>query len=288
MTADPTSLGGNERSETGDPGDPTSLGGNERSETGDPGSVTRAEHCVVACADAWRGDGEIFASPMGPIPSLGARLARATFEPDLLLSDGEASFVAGTWGLDDPAPDTVEAWVPFRTVFDLLWLGRRHVMMSPVQIDRYGNVNISCIGPDFAQPKVQLLGVRGAPGNTVSHATSYWVASHDPRTFVAHVDMVSGVGYDRAAAAGPTASEHLDLRRVVSPLGVFDFGGEGHRMRLVAVHPGVSVDEVAERTGFELAVTDEVPTSRAPTAEELQLLRTVLDPNGRRDREVRA
>jgi acyl CoA:acetate/3-ketoacid CoA transferase beta subunit len=256
--------------------------------TTDATTATRAEHCVVACADAWRGDGEIFASPMGRIPSLGARLARATFEPDLLLSDGEASFVSGTWGLEDPVPDTVEGWVPFRTVFDLLWLGRRHVMMSPVQIDRYGNVNISCIGEDFTQPKVQLLGVRGAPGNTVSHATSYWVASHDARTFVERVDMVSGVGYDRAAAAGSTASEHLDLRCVVSPLGVFDFGGEDHRMRLVAVHPGVTVDEVVGSTGFELAVPDEVPTSRAPTDDELTLLRTVLDPNGLRDREVRA
>ena len=53
-------------------------------------TATRAEVCVVACAEAWRGDGEILASPMGTIPTLGARLARLTFEPDLLLSDGEA------------------------------------------------------------------------------------------------------------------------------------------------------------------------------------------------------
>ena len=248
---------------------------------------TRADHCVAACADAWRGDGEIFASPMGRMPSLGARLARATFEPDLLLSDGEATFVAGTWGIEDPPPDTAEGWVPFRTVFDILWSGRRHVMMSPVQIDRYGNANISCIG-DFDQPKVQLLGVRGAPGNTVSHATSYWIPSHDTRTFVEAVDMVAGVGYDRAAAAGPTATERLDLRRVITPLAVLDFATEDHRMRLAAVHPGVEVDEVVERTGFELVVPDDVPTSRAPSDEELEVLRTVLDPGGVRERECRA
>ena len=59
--------------------------------------VSRAEICALACAEAWRGDGEIFASPIGIIPTIGALLARATFEPDLLLSDGEALFVAGTW-----------------------------------------------------------------------------------------------------------------------------------------------------------------------------------------------
>ena len=66
--------------------------------------ATRAEVCAVACAEAWRGDGEIVASPFGVIPTIGARLARATFEPDLLLSDGEAAFVAGCWPVGDPAP----------------------------------------------------------------------------------------------------------------------------------------------------------------------------------------
>lgn len=250
-------------------------------------TASRAEHCVAACADAWRGDGEIVASPMGTIPSLGARLARATFEPDLLLTDGEATLVDGIWGIDDDPPATVEGWLPFRSVFDVLWSGRRHVMMSPVQLDAHGNANISCIG-DFARPKVQLLGVRGAPGNTISHATSYWVPRHDTRTFVERVDMVSGVGYDRVRQAGAFAREHIDLRTVVSPLGVFDFATDERRMRLAAVHPGVEVDEVVERTGFELVIGDEVPTSRAPTADELDVLRTVLDPGGRRDDELPA
>ena len=73
---------------------------------GDPGmtagEATRAEVCVVACAEAWRGDGEILASPMGLIPGLGARLARLTFAPDLLLSDGEAYLLAGR--RDRPPP----------------------------------------------------------------------------------------------------------------------------------------------------------------------------------------
>jgi acyl CoA:acetate/3-ketoacid CoA transferase beta subunit len=248
-------------------------------------SASRAEVCIVACAEAWRGDGEIAASPMGLIPTAGARLARATFEPDLLLSDGEACYVTGTWALGQPAPGPVEGWIPFRSVFDLVWAGRRHVMMSPAQIDPYGNANISAIG-DYVRPARQLLGVRGAPGNTVNHPVSYWVPRHLPRVFVPRVDMVSGIGYDRARAAGPAVAAFLDLRRVVTNLAVLDFSGPDHRMRLVSVHPGVAVDEVVDSTGFELAVDGDVPETRQPMAAELALIRDVIDPDGLRGREV--
>lgn len=243
--------------------------------------VMRAEVCAVACAEAFRGDGEVLVSPMALVPSLGARLARETFEPDLLLTDGEASFVAGPWALGAPPPAVVEAHVPFRSIFDLVWTGRRHVMMGASQVDRYGNQNISCIG-EFERPTRQLLGVRGAPGNTVCHATSYWVPRHSPRVFVERVDMVSGVGTDRATGE---AGRFHDLRRVVSDLAVLDLTGPGGTMRLVSVHPGVTVDEVRAATGFELHV-DDVETTRLPTDEELHLIRDVLDPKGLRDREV--
>jgi acyl CoA:acetate/3-ketoacid CoA transferase beta subunit len=131
-----------------------------------------------------------------------------------------------------------------------------------------------------------LLGVRGAPGNTVNHPVSHWVPRHLPRVFVPRVDMVSGVGYDRARAAGPAVAAFLDLRRVVTNLAVLDFGGPDHCMRLVSVHPGVTVDEVAAATGFELAVDGAVAQTRPPSDEELALIRGVIDPNGLRGREV--
>ncbi|MET7422956.1 CoA-transferase [Dactylosporangium sp. NPDC005555] len=245
--------------------------------------VTRAEVCVVACAEVWRGDGEILASPTGVVPSIAARLARATFAPDLLLSDGEAYLTQGTWAIGG-TPPVIEGWIPFRAVFDLLSTGRRHVMMGPSQIDRYGNANISAIG-DFARPTRALLGVRGAPGNTVNHPTSYWVPRHGQRSFVAAVDMVSGIGYDRAAA-NPTAGRYHEIRRVVSNLGVFDFDTDDHRMRLVSVHPGVTVDEVRAATGFELSMPADVPQTRLPTEAELSLIREVIDPRTVRAREV--
>ncbi|MER5211508.1 CoA-transferase [Streptomyces sp. NPDC002838] len=234
--------------------------------------VTRAEYCVIACAEAWRDAGEILASPMGLIPSIGARLARHTFAPDLLLTDGEAMLV----GVDG----TVEGWLPYRQHLTLVTGGRRHVMMGASQIDRYGNQNISCIG-DWARPKRQLLGVRGAPVNTLNHPTSYWIPRHSRRVFVEQVDMVCGVGYDRAAGA-----RYHRVPRVVSDLGVFDFATPDHAMRLVSLHPGVTVEKVREATGFTLEVPDEVPYTREPTAEEQRLIREVIDPENARAREV--
>ncbi|WP_328389602.1 CoA-transferase [Streptomyces sp. NBC_00400] len=242
-----------------------------------PTTTTRAEYCAIACADAWRGNGEVLAGPMGLIPSIGARLARHTFSPDLLLTDGEAMIVG---------PDgSAEGWLPYRRHLTMVTGGRRHVMMGASQLDRFGNQNISCIGA-WEQPARQLLGVRGAPVNSLNNPVSYWVPKHSKRVFVEKVDMICGVGYDSAAAAGPSATRYHRIPRVVSDLGVFDFETADHAMRLASVHPGVTVEEVQEATGFPLALPDEVPCTREPTATELQLIRTVLDPEGRREREV--
>ncbi len=243
---------------------------------------TLAEICVVACAEAWRGDGAVLASPMGVIPTLGARLAQLTFEPDLLLTDGEATLLAPA----GVARDCIaEGWLPFRQVFTMLAAGKRHVMMGAAQLDRFGNQNISCIG-DWARPKAQLLGVRGAPGNTVNHPVSYWVPRHSRRVFVEQVDMVSGVGYDRAAGLRGVAAACHQLRRVVTNLAVLDFAGPDHAMRLRSVHPGVTVSDVADATGFLLAAPYQMPQTRLPTAAELTLIRQHLDPDGRRDQEL--
>jgi acyl CoA:acetate/3-ketoacid CoA transferase beta subunit len=247
---------------------------------------TRAELCAVAVAECFRGDAEILASSFGVVPAVGARLAKLTFEPDLIMTDGIASLLQNVPPVSGPAAEpVVEGWMPFRTVFDLLWSGRRHVVMIASQIDRYGNQNFACIGP-HAKPKAQLLGMRGAPGNTINHTTSYWVPNHNPRVFVEKVDVVSGVGYDRAAALGAQTSRFHEIRRVISNLGVFDFGAPDHAMRVVSVHPGVSIDEVVEATGFELAIEGEVLETRAPLSDELKIIREVLDPAGSMNREV--
>jgi acyl CoA:acetate/3-ketoacid CoA transferase beta subunit len=259
----------------------------EMATAGDPAD-SRADVCVIACAEAFRGDGEVMASPFGTIPALAARLAQRTFAPDLVLTDGDAALMVGAPPLATPRHELVlEAAMPYRTVFAVVWSGRRHIIMMASQIDRHGNQNLSAIG-DWARPTRQLVGVRGAPGNSVNHPTSYWVPDHSVRSFVAQVDVVCGVGYDRAAAAGRAGTRYHDVRRVVSNLGVFDFETPGHRMRLASVHPGVTVDEVVAATAFELEIGDPaaVPTTRAPSGAERALLRE-LDPGDTRARELK-
>ncbi len=244
--------------------------------------VTRAEFCAIACAEIFSGAGEIMASPMAPLPSIGARLARLTTEPDLLLSDGEALLLAETPALGAKAP--IEGWIPFRKVFDVVASGRRHVVMGANQIDRHGNQNLSAFGP-LQHPTRQMFGVRGAPGNTINHATSYWVPKHSKRVFVDKVDVVSGVGYDQYDDGDPAYKFH-HLHRVVTNLGSFDFGGPGHTLRARTLHPGVTAEEVAENTSFEVAGLADAATTRTPNTEELRLIRDVIDPRGARDREV--
>ncbi|WP_370290352.1 CoA-transferase subunit beta [Nocardioides sp.] len=247
-------------------------------------TLTRADVCAAAIADAFADDGEIFGSPMGLLPMLGVRLARLTSNPDLVISDGESLWLAGTPPLFAKA-DVVEGWIPFRRVFDIVAHGKRHVMMGATQIDRHGNQNISAIGP-FERPTRQLLGSRGAPGNTVNNRTSYWVPKHSPRVFVEQVDVVSGVGPARAKAAGAGASRFNDIHRIVTNLAVLDVLGADDTVRLRSVHPGVDVEEVVAATGFALDIADDVPTTREPTAEELVIINEVLDPKGLRFKEV--
>jgi acyl CoA:acetate/3-ketoacid CoA transferase beta subunit len=238
--------------------------------------VRRADVCCVAIAECFRGDGEIVANPIGTIPRIGGLLARASFEPDLVMTDGEAMF--------STAEGVIEAWNPYRSMFDVVWSGRRHVIMGGSQIDAAGNQNFAAIG-DMKRPKVQLLGFRGAPGNTVNNVTSYWVPAHGPRVLVPQVDVVTGIGYDRAGSAGRAATRYHCVRFVVTNLAVLDFETPEHRMRLRSVHPGVTVADVVAATGFELVIPDDVVVSRAPTESELALL-DQIDPAGERYAEV--
>jgi acyl CoA:acetate/3-ketoacid CoA transferase beta subunit len=249
------------------------------------GIPTRAEVCAVALSECFLGDGEILANPIGTLPMIGGRLAKATFGPQLVMTDGEALLVENIVPVGVEQPEKmVGAWNPYRAMFDVVWSGRRHVVMGASQLDKHGNHNFAFIG-SHAQPRTQLLGMRGAPGNTINDRTSYWVPNHSTRVFVPAVDVVSGIGYDRASELGEAARFH-EIVRVVTNLCVLDFETPDHRMRLRSVHPGVSVDDVVAATGFELEIDASVPESRLPTDHELQLIRELIDPNGLGEQEV--
>jgi acyl CoA:acetate/3-ketoacid CoA transferase beta subunit len=256
----------------------------EASEATGSASVTRGDVCAVACAELFRDAGEIMVSPMTTIVQVGARLARLTFSPDIVLTDGEARILADTPAIGAPAK--IEGWMPFNRVFETLSWGKRHVVMGANQVDRFGNQNLSAFGP-IQHPTRQMFGVRGAPGNSINHATSYFVGSHSKRVFTDGVDIVSGIGWDKVDPANP-AYRFANVYRVVSNLGVFDFNGPDRQMRAVSLHPGVEAAQVADNTSFEVHGLDTAGETRLPTAEELVLLREAIDPKSLRDKEVKA
>lgn len=198
------------------------------------------------------------------------------------MTDGEAQLLADTPALG--AAGAVEGWMPFGRVFETLSWGRRHVVMGANQVDRFGNQNISAFGP-LQQPTRQMFRVRGAPGNAINHATSYWVGNHSKRVF-----CEGGRGVrDRLGQRGfrqPGVPLRQHPSGGVQP-GVFDFGGPDRSMRAVSLHPGVSPQDVREATSFEIHGLDGADETRLPTDDELRLIREVIDPKSLRDREIR-
>lgn len=245
--------------------------------------VSLAELCVFAASEAFRGNGEIVATGVGPIPRLGAGLAKLTHSPELLMTDGEAYLV------EQPVPlgprkydDRKKAgYLPFSRFFDsAVWTGRRHAMVTPTQIDRFGQINLSQLGGTHRQPKTQMLGVRGFPGNTIYHANSFFFPQHSTRVFVpGEVDMISGVGYNPARRVAGGNFSGVDLRTIVTNLCVLDFGGPDHAVRVVSLHPGVTFEAVQAATGFELARADHLPETALPDADALAVIAS-LDPHG--------
>ncbi|KMM85411.1 glutaconate CoA-transferase subunit B [Pseudomonas taetrolens] len=241
---------------------------------------TLAELLIVAASEAWRDNGEVIASGLGVIPRLGASLAKMTHSPELLMTDSEAFLVEEPIPLG-PRGDYVprySGYLSFERVFECVWGGRRHAMIGPTQVDRWGQTNLSCIG-DYQKPKVAMLGVRGLPGNSINHINSLFVPSHNTRAFVAgEVDMVSGVGFNAERWKEGMRRDLMDIRLVVTDLCVMDFGGPDRAPQVRSLHPGVTFEEVQEKTGFELLKAADLKQTVAPTLEQLALIRR-LDPH---------
>ena len=248
--------------------------------------VARADVCVVAIAECFRGDGEILANPIGTIPMIGGRLARATFEPDLAMTDGEARLIANDEAFEWPDGKVVETSTRTGQMFDV---GLERT--SPRDDGRHPDRPVR--QPELRRHRrLQAARRCSCSATAARRATrsttrrSYWVPNHSPKVLCATVDTVCGIGYDRAAELGPDAARFHEIRRVVTNLAVLDFETPDHRMRLRSVHPGVTVDEVQAATGFELVVPDDVPDLPAADTRRARADRTVIDPKGLRLHEV--
>jgi glutaconate CoA-transferase subunit B len=242
---------------------------------------TLAELMIVAGAEAFRNDGEVLATGIGVIPRLAASLAMKTFNQDLMMTDSEAYL------LSEPNPisgrkshegQKSETWMGFTRIFDNVWSRKRHAMIGPTQVDKYGQCNISALGGTYEQPKIQMLGVRGLPGNSISHANSLFVPSHNSRVFVeGECDLVNSIGYNPERLPKGYTMDDIDIRIILTDLCVMDFSGPDHQIAIKSLHPGITAEQVQENTGFALHIPDNIPTTVAPTEEQLAIIRE-LDP----------
>jgi len=213
-------------------------------------------------------------------PSAAANLARLTHAPDIVLI-----YESGTIGVapdvlplsigDGELAETATALVPLPEVF-AYWLqaGRVDVgFLGAAQIDRFGNLNTTVVGP-YTKPGTRLPGAGGAPEIARHARQTFVVLKQTPRSFVAELDFVTTPGF--LGGHGERARRGLEGKGpqvVVTDLGLLRPDPQSEELTLVAVYPGVDVDQACLATGWPLAVADEVETIAPPTDEELRVLR---------------
>ena len=221
------------------------------------------------------------------IPMLAASLAQSMHAPNLV----PVFEFGGTGAILEKLPLAVGDMRTFNKaviasgICDIMETAQRgfieYGFLGGAQIDMYGNLNSTCIG-NVLKPKVRLPGSGGA--NDIG--SSCWrviaIMRHDKLRFVEKLDFLTTPGYLTGVGAREEAGLPLNTGpyRVVSNLGIMGFDEETKRMKLLSVNPGITVEQVLESTGFEMLVADSVETNEAPKKEELELLRSKIDPDG--------
>jgi acyl CoA:acetate/3-ketoacid CoA transferase beta subunit len=257
-----------------------------------------ADEILVVCISRQIENGEIVAQGLAtPLVAAAYLLARRTHAPDLYFASAIGQSVCR-----QPAPiallqierlwlDRAMTQVGFvRAVADVLPQLRPKEFFRPAQLDPHGNFNNIAIGKDYHHPRLRLPGTGGIPDVTTFLRDIYlYVPRHSRVTFVPKLDFLSGLGHNPARIEGDGP------RYLVSDLGQFDFASPDgdpdrpeRRLRLVSAHPGVTVNQIQAKTGFELLVAEALQETDPPTEEEIRLLREEIDPLGIRKLEMLA
>lgn len=232
-------------------------------------------------------DGEIVVQGIAtPLVMAGILLAKLTHAPDLWLASAIGGTICrdgaplGLARIEQPWLDHGLALMSFAQIScEFLPRFRPKEFLRPAQVDRHGNFNNVCIGSDHDRPQMRLPGSGGIPDVTLYYThTMLYVPRHSRAVFVNKVDFISGLGHtpDRVGGAGP--------QYCVTNLGQFDFAGGV--MRLIARHPGQSIDAIQAKTGFPLAVAPDACETEPPSVAEVRLLRETIDPLGVRKLET--
>jgi glutaconate CoA-transferase subunit B len=242
--------------------------------------ATPEETMVVNAARALR-NGQVCLVGVGP-PNAATNLARRLHAPDCVLVYESGAIGAKPVRLplsigDDDLAETAQELVSVPEIFNY-WVGAGRIdvgFLGAAQIDRYGNINTTVIGP-YDHPKVRLPGAGGAPEIAAASCEVYVLLRHSKRAFVDELDFVTSVGHRTDgrrredlgfAGRGPTV--------VITDLGVLRPSPEDAELELVALHPGVELEQVREATGWALRTRDPLETTDPPTDEEIDALRTL-------------
>jgi acyl CoA:acetate/3-ketoacid CoA transferase beta subunit len=236
---------------------------------------------ICVCIARQVQDGEVLAQGLAtPLVAAGYLLARYTHAPNAYFASAIGQSICR-----EGAPlglASIEAlWLNkavitfgfVRAAADLLPRMKPKEFFRPGQVDRHGNFNNIAFGKDYRKPRLRMPGTGGIPDVTTYLDGIYlYVPRHSRVTFVEKLDFCSGLGHSDARARGHGAIY------LVSNLGEFDFI-EG-KMRLIRNFPGVSVERIKAKTGFEIEITPELKETNPPTKEEVELLREKIDPLG--------
>jgi acyl CoA:acetate/3-ketoacid CoA transferase beta subunit len=248
------------------------------------------DELICTCISRQIKDGELVAQGIAtPLVAAGYLLAKLTHAPNLTFVSAIGQALCRDWAPLGVA--TIEQlWIKqglkqldfVSGVCDFLPRFGPKEFFRPGQVDPYGNFNNVYMGGSYERPRLRLPGSGGIPDVTVFEEEVYlYVPRHGRHTFVAQLDFLSGLGHH------PARREGRGPRYLISDLGQFDFGeglssgeGENGRMRLISLHEGITLRRLQAKTGFDLILPDPIPTTSPPTAEELCLLREVIDPLG--------
>jgi glutaconate CoA-transferase subunit B len=246
-----------------------------------------ATELMIVCAAHILEDCKTVAVGTG-VPCAAAMLAQKTHAPNLVIFF-EAGGVAPqlpTMPISVGDSRTIHKALMATSMADVMQFCQKGMMdytfLSGAQIDPYGNLNSTMIGGDYAKPKVRLPGSGGADDLASFCWRTNIIMRHDPKKFVEKLDFLTSPGY----LTGPGAREAAGLpkgsgpHRVITELAVLGFHPESKRMMLLSLHPGKTLEQVKQATGFKLEVAEKLSVTKEPTTEELRLLREEVDPLG--------
>jgi glutaconate CoA-transferase subunit B len=248
---------------------------------------------MAVCAARELRDGEVVFVGIG-LPNLACNLARATHAPNLVLiyESGAVGAVPDRLPVSIGDPALVTGSLAVATMADVFQFylqgGRIQVgFLGGAQVDRYGNINSTVIGP-YEHPKVRLPGSGGACEIAIHAQRVIVVAPLSPRSFPASVDFITSPGqngkYGSRKALGLPGAGPV---RVVTDLAILEPSAVDGELEVVGIYPGVDAQELASKAGWPLRLAPNVTVLPPPTHDELHLLREVLDPNhlyiGKRD-----